>query len=436
MQKKHLIITITTSLIAVIIIAVIAFLETSATVSPIINTPPSPIDADKITLTGTAEPNSKITVTGGAYQISPTYADETGYWEKTVSLIQESENVFYVFATGVDGQPSDSVTATIIESAEQAAEYEASSGISMTAPDSPTVDPVESPIDADSITLTGTATAGVEIMVSGDAIEYTTTNSSGEFSVEVDLEQNATSKFYISAISDSDLISEAVKIEIEEISEETSEPEEEETHDTAEGNTDETVSVNFPDITGHWAEDDIIELAEMGIVNGYDNGNFGPNDYITRAAITKIALNAFEYDVYEANSAFTDISDGVWYENYVNSAYEYGVINGYSDGTFKPGNYVNRAEAMKILLTASGIPDTAGAYIFIGNEDSWENPFSDVSTEDWFYEYVMQAYTGEIVSGYADGTFGGGNNITRAEVCKIVLNLLDLEDEIKATPTI
>ncbi len=436
MQKKHLIITITTSLIAVIIIAVIAFLETSATVSPIINTPPSPIDADKITLTGTAEPNSKITVTGGAYQISPTYADETGYWEKTVSLIQESENVFYVFATGVDGQPSDSVTATIIESAEQAAEYEASSGISMTAPDSPTVDPVESPIDADSITLTGTAKAGVEIMVSGDAIEYTTTNSSGEFSVEVDLEQNATSKFYISAISDSDLISEAVKIEIEEISEETSEPEEEETHDTAEGNTDETVSVNFPDITGHWAEDDIIELAEMGIVNGYDNGNFGPNDYITRAAITKIALNAFEYDVYEANSAFTDISDGVWYENYVNSAYEYGVINGYSDGTFKPGNYVNRAEAMKILLTASGIPDTAGAYIFIGNEDSWENPFSDVSTEDWFYEYVMQAYTGEIVSGYADGTFGGGNNITRAEVCKIVLNLLDLEDEIKATPTI
>ncbi len=334
---------------------------------------------------------------------------------------------------GEDGSTSDAVVVVIIEGVEEAQAYEEEYDVDRTAPDSPEVNDVETPIDADSIILSGTAEADAIIIVSGADTAEDEANSSGAFTVEVELEQNAENKFYVSAMDESGNMSSSTKITVVEEGEEDEEEEEDDdTHDSA----DEDEEISFSDLDGHWAEDYVLALAEDGVVSGYDSGEFGPNDYITRAAITKIALNAFEYETYEADTAFTDLDEDAWYPDYVNSAYAYGIIGGYDDGTFLPGNNVNRAEALKILLEASGIEDLDGASVFIGDEDEWENPFSDVSEDDWFYVYLMEAYTGGVISGYADGTFGGGNLITRAEVCKVVSELLDLEYEIKSTPTI
>ncbi len=419
--------------LATILAILLMPLQAIATDAPTVDDPTSPIDADKYTLTGTSEPGAQITVTGGPYMLSPVYADDNGDWERTVSLGQEVTNTFSIQAVGEDGQPSEIVTVTIVESEAEAQAAEEETGEDRTAPDTPTVDDMDSPVDADAVTLTGTAEVGSTIVVSGADTGEDFVTSSGTFSVKVELNQNASNKFYIYAMDSEGNISSSTSITIEEVSPEEETTEEENTETEEE---EEVVEITFSDIDGHWAYDDIMELAELGIVEGYPDGSFGPSDYINRAAITKIALEAFGYEVYEADSQFPDVEDGEWFTNYINSAYAYEIIGGYPDGTFAPANEVNRAEALKILIEASGVEDLNGASVFLGDEEDWVNSFSDVTEDDWYYTYLMEASETEVVSGYADGTFGGGNSITRAEVCRITLNLINLKAEIIATPTI
>ena len=416
-------------IVGIIITTIITLGTATATAAPVVNTPPSPVDAEKMTLTGTSEPNAQIIVTGGPYELSPTYADETGSWSKTISLGQESTNTYSVVAVGADGNPSSSTTVVIIEGVAATEEYEASTGISHSAPDSPTVNEITSPIDADIVTITGTAEENSTIIITGSDTTEGEVLYDGTFAIEVELEQNEENTFYISASNEIGMMSEAIKLTIEEAGNETE-------NTTAEEDSDSEITVTFSDTPGHWAEDYILELAGKGIVSGYTDGSFGPDNYITRAEITKIALGAFEYEIGTHENEFSDVETGAWYENYITSAYDAGILSGYGDGTFKPGNYINRAEALKILLNSSKIEEIDGADKFLGTETNWQNTFADVSSADWFYEYVMKAYTGGIVSGYSSTSFAPGNNITRAEACKIVINLMNLTEEIKATPTI
>jgi hypothetical protein len=95
---------------------------------------------------------------------------------------------------------------------------------------------------------------------------------------------------------------------------------------------------------------------------------------------------------------------------YVETAYHEGVVSGYSDGTFRPGNGVTRGQLCKMVVLAEG----------------WQihtpvNPtFADVPSGHAFYEYIETAYYHGVILGYADGTFKPGNNATRGQVCKIV----------------
>jgi hypothetical protein len=90
------------------------------------------------------------------------------------------------------------------------------------------------------------------------------------------------------------------------------------------------------------------------------------------------------------------------------------IVDGYSDGTFGPGNTINRAEAMKILLTAAEIDTT----------EIDEANFDDVSDSAWFAPYIYTAYDLEIVSGYGNGEFGPGDDMTRAQVAKVIVELM------------
>jgi hypothetical protein len=93
------------------------------------------------------------------------------------------------------------------------------------------------------------------------------------------------------------------------------------------------------------------------------------------------------------------------------SATHYGFVAGYEDGTFRPDDKVNRAEALKILNLAASLQE-----IQVFEPIS----FSDVSPQDWFSPFVRAASSREIVKGYPDGQFKPGNPITRAEAAKII----------------
>lgn len=102
----------------------------------------------------------------------------------------------------------------------------------------------------------------------------------------------------------------------------------------------------------------------QGVVHGYGSGTagkFGPNDPVTREQFAKIAVEAFDLAMVTpsaANLPFTDAgSISVWARGYVATAYAWGVLDGYPNGTFGPGLNINRAESAKISANAEAAFD-------------------------------------------------------------------------------
>ena len=101
-----------------------------------------------------------------------------------------------------------------------------------------------------------------------------------------------------------------------------------------------------------WAEVAINSLAKQGIVTGRDAVTFAPNDDITRAEFAKILTGAFEIEL-GAAADFTDVAEGEWYAPYVGACYAAGIITGYDDGSFKPNNCVTRQEMAVMVMRAA-----------------------------------------------------------------------------------
>lgn len=192
---------------------------------------------------------------------------------------------------------------------------------------------------------------------------------------------------------------------------------------TEDGNT--ALQPAFEDSATHWAKDYINRIYELGIVNGYDSTHFGPDNKITRAELTKVAMKAFnlvdENMVVDSNP-FPDVPATEWFAKYIKVAKDNKIVEGYSDGTFKPNDHINRVDALKILLAASGL--TINPTVIA--------PFPDVEKNIWYTAYVYFAYEQGFISGYTDGTFGPGKDITRAEIAKIVTLILDYKNSVSS----
>lgn len=130
-----------------------------------------------------------------------------------------------------------------------------------------------------------------------------------------------------------------------------------------------------------------------------------------------------------ANTAFGAFSDvSKTHENYAAIMYlqDKGIIEGYEDGTFRPDNPVNRAEAVKIII----------APLYESFEDPAANPFPDVTTDLWFAKYVQKAKELEIVSGDGDtGNFVGERTVNLVEFLKILLRAYNVNLSAYENPT-
>ncbi|HUS16931.1 MAG TPA: S-layer homology domain-containing protein, partial [Chloroflexia bacterium] len=108
--------------------------------------------------------------------------------------------------------------------------------------------------------------------------------------------------------------------------------------------------------------------------------------------------------------AFSDVAPTDYFYTPVRNLVCRGAVSGYADGTFRPYANMTRAQLCKVVVLGEGWPLVAPA----------EGHFSDVPPDSPFYAFVETAYAHGIISGYADGTFGGGNNVTRGQITKIV----------------
>ncbi len=155
------------------------------------------------------------------------------------------------------------------------------------------------------------------------------------------------------------------------------------------------------DIAGHWAEEEIDNLYQTYVVNGYGDGTFGPDDPVTRTQFLTIALRAFNYDTAE-----TEVAD---------FAYSVGIISDLDLWKNHGGDSVTRAEALKILLNAANLD--AG--------ETLTPNFVDVDiVNDWFAVYSAYGKAQGIVTGNVDGDFNGLDTVTRAETCALTLRIM------------
>jgi len=115
----------------------------------------------------------------------------------------------------------------------------------------------------------------------------------------------------------------------------------------------------FPDIEGYEFEAEVRRLASLGVIAGYPDGTFRPEEAVTRAEFAKMIVvmlgleNAANLMKGQAVS-FSDVPATHWASGYINVAEMKGVVNGYPDGTFKPEGSITYAEALKMILTAMG----------------------------------------------------------------------------------
>lgn len=141
---------------------------------------------------------------------------------------------------------------------------------------------------------------------------------------------------------------------------------------------------NFSDVneTTKYRES-ILALANAGVIRGYPDGTFRPISPLHRAELVQLILQAEEKTI-ERNlpPCFSDVRDKTqWFYNPLCTAYKLNIAQGYPDGTFKPGNTVNRAEAVALLCRTQEWDVPA----------NFDAPFSDVPKTQWFAPCIAYA---------------------------------------------
>jgi len=110
--------------------------------------------------------------------------------------------------------------------------------------------------------------------------------------------------------------------------------------------------VSYPDVSAHWSKGYVESMGAKHVINGYPDGTFLPEKAVTRVEFAKMVVEAMGYEAVEYAGAFPDVSEGDWYAGYVATAEANGIVLGYPDGTFKPNQKISRLVMATMLSRA------------------------------------------------------------------------------------
>ena len=159
-----------------------------------------------------------------------------------------------------------------------------------------------------------------------------------------------------------------------------------------------------------WAEESVYYLYKNGILNGYDDGTFRPNDEITREEFATVIVRYLGLDV-DTECDFIDVRKNDWFYGYIAAAKKEGIISGITDTEFGTGRIITRQDASLMLYNIGDIPEIK----------EFELTFSDVSQISDYAESAIKtlSYAG-IIDGNPDGSFVPLGSLTRAQAAKLI----------------
>ncbi len=175
------------------------------------------------------------------------------------------------------------------------------------------------------------------------------------------------------------------------------------------------------DVKGHWAQGSVNNLIEQGILNGYPDGTFRPDQSITRAELAKTLAVAYGFKASGRQDRFPD-TQGHWAQDYITALAQQEIITGYPDGYFKPEAPVTRAEIVTMLTRLLKVGTEEEQYIM-----EFVPSFPDLEEEHWAFYPVELAARLKILPGYFQPDFHPDRLASRADTAWMLDQLLNLQ---------
>ena len=164
----------------------------------------------------------------------------------------------------------------------------------------------------------------------------------------------------------------------------------------------------FSDVSDSYTATAVESLRLMGVLDGYGDGTFRPDTVLNRAQFCKMAVYAMdgsgELGRYSTVTIFPDVKPSHWASAYINMASKKGIISGFADGKFKPGQTVTAGQAVTILMRGLGYKDEDMGGV-------------------WPQSYMAEAQTNGLLK--STGITSAYAGLTRAQAAKLFLNLFE-----------
>ena len=177
----------------------------------------------------------------------------------------------------------------------------------------------------------------------------------------------------------------------------------------------------FADVSeDDWYYETVRFVQERGLMNGYSDGRFGPNDTLSRAQLVQILFNKEGRPGVDYLLDFSDVAGEAWYTEAVRWAASQGIVGGYGNGTFGPNDPITREQLAVMLWRYSGSPAATNKELHFNDE-------AEIS--GFALEALRWAVENGILNGYGDGRLGPQGQATRAQVAQMLKNFIENQEE-------
>jgi hypothetical protein len=176
----------------------------------------------------------------------------------------------------------------------------------------------------------------------------------------------------------------------------------------------------FPDVQGHWAQTFIEALAERGVILGFPDGTFRPDDPVTRAQFAAMIRKAFPRAAKRSGTQFVDVPANYWGLEAIQTAYRTGFLEGYPNSIFLPEQNIPRVQVLVSLVTGLDLspPEQVATILSRSFQDAAQIP-------DFARPKVAAATLNQLVVNYPDVALLNPNrNASRAEVASFIYQAL------------
>ncbi|HBV99394.1 MAG TPA: hypothetical protein DEF36_20435, partial [Desulfotomaculum sp.] len=180
----------------------------------------------------------------------------------------------------------------------------------------------------------------------------------------------------------------------------------------------------FKDVESHWAKEVVNDMGSRLVISGIDQENFAPDRYITRAEFAATMIRALGLKAGSGASGFDDVKSSDWYNGYIKTAAEYGIISGYGNGSFGPADRITREQAMTMIARAMKITGLK-AELESGEEEKLLSVYEDGEVAaEYARSSIAKCIKTGVVSGKSSTEIAPKESISRAEVAVMVKRLL------------